>query len=183
MTMVFAGRGNALSVLHLACAVAAAPARAQQTPLSPVSSIRVTGMQGHRKPDRDRSTSRDHAGGAGRGPASQNARQVDAVLAAVAGRRPAAVLRTSSYSLNPNLPVPPTARADDHRLQPVNVVQVTPMIGKIGRSSTARRLPGPITCRHPVHAARSGRGARRSAAPGGDPGARGRPRCSPRRSD
>src|SRR3984893_15071840 len=88
----------------LACAVAAAPARAQQTPLLPVSSIRVTGdARVTAKPDRVQidigvTTRAAHSQDA----ASQNARQVDAVLAAVRkATGPAAVLKTVSYSLNP----------------------------------------------------------------------------------
>src|ERR1700675_5204254 len=101
------GPGNmrCLVAVILACAVAAAaPARAQQTPLSPVSSIRVTGdAKVTAKPDRvqidigvtTRAAQSQDA-------ASQNARQVDAVLAAVRkATGPAAVLRTISYSLNP----------------------------------------------------------------------------------
>jgi uncharacterized protein YggE len=93
-----------LVAVILACTVAAAPARAQQTPLSPVSSIRVTGdARVTAKPDRvqidigvtTRAAQSQDA-------ASQNAHQVDAVLAAVRkATGPAAVLKTISYSLNP----------------------------------------------------------------------------------
>ncbi len=86
-----------LVAVILACAVAAAPAHAQQTPLSPVSSIRVTGdAKVTAKPDRvqidlgvtTRAAQSQDA-------ASQNARQVDAVLAAVRkATGPAAVLKT-----------------------------------------------------------------------------------------
>src|ERR1700730_4270171 len=99
------GPGNmrCLVAVILACAVAASPARAQQTPPSPVSSIRVTGdAQVTAKPDRvqidigvtTRAAQSQEA-------ASQNARQVEAVLAAVRKATPAAGLKTISYSLNP----------------------------------------------------------------------------------
>src|SRR4030081_222700 len=97
------GPGNMRSLVAvvLVCAVAASPLRAQQTP---VSSIRVTGdARVTAKPDRvqidigvtTRAAQSQDA-------ASQNARQVDAVLAAVRkATGPAAVLKTISYSLNP----------------------------------------------------------------------------------
>src|SRR6202521_4515222 len=99
------GPGNmrGLVAVVLACAVGAAPVRAQQTPLSPVSSIRVTGdAKVTARPDRvqidigvtTRAAQSQDA-------ASQNARQVDAVLAAVRKATPAAVLKTVSYSLSP----------------------------------------------------------------------------------
>src|SRR6202521_6108270 len=100
------GPGNmrCLVAVILACVVAAAPARAQQAPLSPVSSIRVTGdARVTARPDRVQidigvTTRAAHSQDA----ASQNARQVDAVLAAVRkATGPAAVLKTISYSLNP----------------------------------------------------------------------------------
>jgi uncharacterized protein len=92
-----------VSVL-LGVAAAMAPAFAQQAP--PVlSSIRVTGdSQVTARPDRVQidlgvTTRAAHSQEA----ASENARQVDAVLAAVKkAAGPAAVLKTISYALNPN---------------------------------------------------------------------------------
>jgi uncharacterized protein YggE len=93
----------------LVCA-AFGTAFAQQPPLQPpplpppLSSIRVTGdAQVSARPDRvqveigvsTRAASSQEA-------AAQNARQVDAVLDAVRKATPAAVLKTISYSLNPN---------------------------------------------------------------------------------
>jgi len=117
----------------LACAVPAT-VLAQQPP---VSSIRVTGdARVTAKPDRvqidigvtTRAQQSQEA-------AAQNARQVDAVLAAVrktAG--PTAVLKTISYSLNPNYQYHPNG--GEPTLQgytAVNVVQVTlDELGKIG---------------------------------------------------
>src|SRR5207249_3912702 len=91
------------SAVMLACAVAVSPARAQPAPASPVSSIRVTGdAKVTARPDRvqidigvsTRAAQSQEA-------AEQNARQVDAVLAAVRKATGAAVLKTSSYTLNP----------------------------------------------------------------------------------
>ena len=117
----------------LACAVPAT-VLAQQPP---VSSIRVTGDgRVTAKPDRVQIdigvTSR---AAQSQDAAAQNARQVDAVLAAVrktAG--PTAVLKTISYSLNPNYQYHPNG--GEPTLQgytAVNVVQVTlDELGKIG---------------------------------------------------
>ena len=117
----------------LACAVPAT-VLAQQ---SPVSSIRVTGdARVTAKPDRvqidigvtTRAQQSQEA-------AAQNARQVDAVLAAVRkAAGPTAVLKTISYSLNPNYQYHPNG--GEPTLQgytAVNVVQVTlDELGKIG---------------------------------------------------
>ena len=117
----------------LACAVPAT-VLAQQPP---VSSIRVTGdARVTAKPDRVQIdigvTTRAQQSQVA---AAQNARQVDAVLAAVrktAG--PTAVLKTISYSLNPNYQYHPNG--GEPTLQgytAVNVVQVTlDELGKIG---------------------------------------------------
>jgi uncharacterized protein len=138
-----------LVAVVLACAVAASPVRAQQTPLSPVSpvsSIRVTGdAKVTAKPDRvqidigvtTRAAQSQEA-------ASQNARQVDAVLAAVRKATPAAVLRTISYSLNP------TYQYHSNGEEPtitgysaVNVVQVTlDDLAKIGTVIDSATLAG-----------------------------------------
>jgi len=135
-----------LVAVILAC-VAAAPARAQQTPLSPVSSIRVTGdAKVTAKPDRvqidlgvtTRAAQSQDA-------ASQNARQVDAVLAAVRkATGPAAVLKTISYSLNP------TYQYHSNGEEPtitgysaVNVLQVTlDDLAKIGTVIDSATLAG-----------------------------------------
>ena len=117
----------------LAC-VALAPALAQQPP---VSSIRVTGdARVTAKPDRvqieigvtTRAAQSQEA-------AAQNARQVDGMLTAVrkvAG--PTAVLKTISYSLNPNYQYHPNGgepTIDGYTA--LNVVQVTlDDLGKIG---------------------------------------------------
>ena len=117
----------------LACAVPAT-VLAQQPP---VSSIRVTGdARVTAKPDRvqidigvtTRAQQSQEA-------AAQNARQVDAVLAAVRkAAGPTAVLKTISYSLNPNYQYHPNG--GEPTLQgytAVNVVQVTlDELGKIG---------------------------------------------------
>jgi uncharacterized protein YggE len=117
----------------LACAVLG-PVFADQPP---VSSIRVTGdARVTAKPDRvqidvgvtTRATQSQEA-------ASQNARQVDAVLAAVrkvAG--PTAVLKTISYSLNPNYQYHPNGGEPTiEGYTALNVVQVTlDDLGKIG---------------------------------------------------
>ena len=142
------GPGNmrCLVAVILACTVAAAPARAQQTPLSPVSSIRVTGdARVTAKPDRvqidigvtTRAAQSQEA-------ASQNARQVDAVLAAMRKATPAAVLKTISYSLNP------TYQYHSNGEEPtitgysaVNVVQVTlDDLAKIGTVIDSATLAG-----------------------------------------
>ena len=143
------GPGNmrCLVAVILACTVAAAPARAQQTPLSPVSSIRVTGdAKVTAKPDRvqidigvtTRAAQSQDA-------ASQNAHQVDAVLAAVRkATGPAAVLKTISYSLNP------TYQYHSNGEEPtitgysaVNVVQVTlDDLAKIGTVIDSATLAG-----------------------------------------
>src|SRR6267154_1156591 len=100
------GLGNmrCLIAVMLACVVAQSPARAQPVPASPVSSIRVSGdARITARPDRvqidigvsTRAVQSQEA-------ASQCARQVDAVLAAVRkATGPAADLKTISYSLNP----------------------------------------------------------------------------------
>ena len=117
----------------LACAVPAT-VLAQQPP---VSSIRVTGdARVTAKPDRvqidigvtTRAQQSQEA-------AAQNARQVDAVLAAVRkAAGPTAVLKTICYSLNPNYQYHPNG--GEPTLQgytAVNVVQVTlDELGKIG---------------------------------------------------
>jgi len=117
----------------LACTVTATVA-AQQPP---VSSIRVTGdARVTAKPDRVQIdigvTTRARQS---QDAATQNTRQVDAVLAAV--RRvagPTAVLKTVSYSLNPNYQYHPQGgepTIDGYTA--VNVVQVTlDELGKIG---------------------------------------------------
>src|SRR5258708_3626866 len=143
------GPGNmrCLVAVILACAVAAAPARAQQTPLSPVSSIRVTGdAKVTAKPDRvqidvgvtTRAAQSQDA-------ASQNARQVDAVLAAVRkATGPAAVLKTISYSLNPTYQYHPKGEEPTITgYSAVNVVQVTlDDLAKIGTVIDSATLAG-----------------------------------------
>src|ERR1700730_6678789 len=128
-------------------AVAASPARAQQTPLSPVSSIRVTGdATVTAKPDRvqidigvtTRAAQSQDA-------VSQNARQVDAVLAAVRkATGPAAVLRTISYSLNPTYQYHPNGEEPTITgYSAVNVVQVTlDDLAKIGTVIDSGTLAG-----------------------------------------
>ena len=128
-------------------AVAASPARAQQTPLSPVSSIRVTGdAKVTAKPDRvqidigvtTRAAQSQDA-------ASQNARQVDAVLAAVRkATGPAAVLKTISYSLNPTYQYHPNGEEPTITgYSAVNVVQVTlDDLAKIGTVIDSATLAG-----------------------------------------
>src|SRR3984893_10753699 len=127
-------------------AVAASPARAQQTPLSPVSSIRVTGdAKVTARPDRVQidigvttraSQSQDAA--------SQNARQVDAVLAAVRKATPAAVLKTVSYSLSPTYQY--HSKGEEPTIagySAVNVVQVTlDDLAKIGTVIDSATLAG-----------------------------------------
>jgi uncharacterized protein YggE len=139
------GPGNVrcLVAVVLASAVASAPLRAQQTPLS---SIRVTGdAKVTAKPDRvqidigvtTRAAQSQEA-------ASQNARQVDAVLAAMRKATPAAVLKTISYSLNP------TYQYHSNGEEPtitgysaVNVVQVTlDDLAKIGTVIDSATLAG-----------------------------------------
>src|SRR5882672_671414 len=143
------GPGNmrCLVAVILACAVAVAPAHAQQTPLSPVSSIRVTGdAKVTAKPDRvqidlgvtTRAAQSQDA-------ASQNARQVDAVLAAVRkATGPAAVLKTISYSLNPTYQYHPNGEEPTITgYSAVNVVQVTlDDLGKIGTVIDSATLAG-----------------------------------------
>jgi uncharacterized protein YggE len=132
--MCSAGSGNLTRFVTSCLAWALlAPALAQQ----PVSSIRVTGdARVTAKPDRvqidigvtTRATASQDA-------ASQNARQVDAVLTAVrkAGG-PSAVLKTIAYSLNPNYHFHPNGgepTIDGYTAQ--NVVQVTlDDLGRIG---------------------------------------------------
>jgi uncharacterized protein YggE len=135
-----------LVVVVLACAVAASPLRAQQTPLSPVSSIRVTGdAKVTARPDRvqidigvtTRAAQSQEA-------ASQNARQVDAVLAAVRKVTPAAVLKTISYSLNPTYQY--HSKGEEPTIagySAVNVVQVTlDDLAKIGTVIDSATLAG-----------------------------------------
>jgi hypothetical protein len=136
-----------LVAVVLACAVGAAPVRAQQTPLSPVSSIRVTGdATVTAKPDRvqidigvtTRAAQSQDA-------VSQNARQVDAVLAAVRkATGPAAVLRTISYSLNPTYQYHPNGEEPTITgYSAVNVVQVTlDDLAKIGTVIDSATLAG-----------------------------------------
>ena len=136
-----------LVAVVLACAVGAAPVGAQQTPLSPVSSIRVTGdATVTAKPDRvqidigvtTRAAQSQDA-------VSQNARQVDAVLAAVRkATGPAAVLRTISYSLNPTYQYHPNGEEPTITgYSAVNVVQVTlDDLGKIGTVIDSATLAG-----------------------------------------
>ena len=122
-----------LGLLLLILAGASAAALAQQ----PVSSIRVTGdARVTAKPDRVQID----IGVTTRAPqsqdaAAQNARQVEAVLAAVRkAAGPAAVLKTISYSLNPNYQYHPNGgepTIDGYTAN--NVVQVTlDELGKIG---------------------------------------------------
>jgi len=120
--------------LAVVCACAAiAPLRAQQPP---VSSVRVTSeARVTAKPDRaqvdigvlTRAANSQEA-------AAHNARQVDAVLAAVRKAAPAAVLKTTSYSLNPNYQFHPGGgepTLNGYTAQ--NVVQVTlDELGRIG---------------------------------------------------
>jgi uncharacterized protein YggE len=137
---------RSLVAVVLACAVAASPVRAQQTPPSPLSSIRVTGdAKVTARPDRvqidigvtTRAAQSQEA-------ASQNARQVDAVLAAVRKATPAAVVKTISYSLNP------TYQYHSNGEEPtitgysaVNVVQVTlDDLAKIGTVIDSATLAG-----------------------------------------
>jgi uncharacterized protein YggE len=136
-----------LVAVILACAVAGAPARAQPTPLSPVSSIRVTGdAKVTAKPDRvqidigvtTRAAQSQDA-------ASQNARQVDAVLAAVRkATGPAAVLKTISYSLNPTYQYHPNGEEPTITgYSAVNVLQVTlDDLAKIGTVIDSATLAG-----------------------------------------
>ena len=124
------GPGNirCLVAVLLACAGAASPARAQPAPVSPVSSVRVTGdARVTARPDRvqidigvtTRAAQSQEA-------ASQNAREVDAVLAAVRKATPAAVLKTISYSLNPTYQYHPKGEEPTITgYSAVNVVQVT----------------------------------------------------------
>jgi uncharacterized protein YggE len=123
-----------LGVLLVILAGASAAALAQQPP---VSSIRVTGdAKVTAKPDRVQID----IGVTTRAPqsqdaATQNARQVEAVLAAVRkAAGPAAVLKTISYSLNPNYQYHPNGgepTIDGYTAN--NVVQVTlDELAKIG---------------------------------------------------
>jgi uncharacterized protein YggE len=117
----------------LACAVSAT-VLAQQPP---VSSIRVTGdARVTAKPDRVQidigvSTEATQSQDA----ATQNARQVDAVLAAVRkAAGPGAILKTISYSLNPKYQYHPKGGEPTiEAYTALNVVQVTlDELGKIG---------------------------------------------------
>jgi uncharacterized protein YggE len=137
---------HCLVAVVLACAVAAFPLHAQQTPLSPLSSIRVTGdAKVTARPDRvqidigvtTRAAQSQEA-------ASQNARQVDAVLAAVRKATPAAVLKTISYSLNPTYQY--HSKGEEPTIagySAVNVVQVTlDDLAKIGTVIDSATLAG-----------------------------------------
>src|SRR5438105_31240 len=133
------GLGNmrCLIAVMLAWVVAQSPARAQPLPASPVSSIRVSGdARITARPDRvqidigvsTRAVQSQEA-------ASQCARQVDAMLAAVRkAAGPAADLKTISYSLNPTYQYHP--KGEEPTLSgynAVNVVQVTlDELAKIG---------------------------------------------------
>ena len=117
-----------VAAVMLACAVAVSPARAQPAPASPVSSIRVTGdAKVTARPDRvqidigvsTRAAQSQEA-------AEQNARQVDAVLAAVRKATGAAVLKTISYTLNPTYQYHPQGEEPTITgYSALNVVQVT----------------------------------------------------------
>src|SRR6266480_266991 len=117
-----------VAAVMLACAVAVSPARAQPAPASPVSSIRVTGdAKVTARPDRvqidigvsTRAAQSQEA-------AEQNARQVDAVLAAVRKATGAAVLKTISYTLNPTYQYHPLCEETTITgYSALNVVQVT----------------------------------------------------------
>jgi uncharacterized protein YggE len=135
-----------LVAVVLVCAVAASPLRAQQAPLAPLSSIRVTGdAKVTARPDRvqidigvsTRAAQSQEA-------ASQNARQVDAVLAAVRKATPAAVLKTISYSLNPTYQY--HSKGEEPTIagySAVNVVQVTlDDLAKIGTVIDSATLAG-----------------------------------------
>jgi len=124
------GLGNVRCLIAVMLASAAAsPARAQTAPASPVSSIRVTGdAKVTARPDRvliDIGVSARAA--QSQEAASQCARQVDAVLAAVRKATGAAVdLKTISYSLNPAYQYHP--KGEEPTLtgySALNVVQVT----------------------------------------------------------
>ena len=117
-----------LVAVTLACAVPVSPASAQ-TPAAPVSSIRVTGdAKVTVRPDRvlidigvsTRAAQSQEA-------ASQCARQVDAVLAAVRkATGPTVDLKTISYSLNPTYQYHPKGEEPTITgYSALNVVQVT----------------------------------------------------------
>jgi uncharacterized protein len=143
------GLGNmrCLIAVMLACAVAVSPARAQQAPASPVSSIRVTGdARVTARPDRvqidigvsTRAAQSQEA-------ASQNAHQVDAVLAALRkATGPGADLKTISYSLNPTYQYHPKGEEPTITgYSALNVVQVTlDDLGKIGTVIDSATLAG-----------------------------------------
>ena len=123
------GNMRCLVAVMLACAVAQSSARAQPSPASPVSSIRVTGdAKVTARPDRvqidigvsTRAAQSQEA-------AAQNARQVDAMLAAVRkATGPAADLKTISYSLNPTYQYHPNGEEPTITgYSALNVVQVT----------------------------------------------------------
>jgi uncharacterized protein len=125
-----------------ACA-AAAPVRAQAPP---VSSIRVTGdAKVTAKPDRvqvdigvtTRAATSQEA-------ATQNARQVDAVLAAVRKAvGPGAVLKTISYSLGPNYQYHSGSQPTIDGYNASNVVQVTlDELARIGSAIDAAAQAG-----------------------------------------
>src|SRR6266446_4084631 len=143
------GLGNmrCLIAVMLACVVAQSPARAQPAPASPVSSIRVSGdARITARPDRvqidigvsTRAVQSQEA-------ASQCARQVDAVLAAVRkATGPAADLKTISYSLNPTYQYHPKGEEPTITgYSAVNVVQVTlDDLAKIGTVIDSATLAG-----------------------------------------
>jgi uncharacterized protein YggE len=123
------GNMRCLVAVMVACAVAFSPARAQPAPASPVSSVRVSGdAKVTVRPDRvqidigvsTRAAQSQEA-------AAQNARQVDAVLAAVRkATGPAAVLKTISYTLNPTYQYHPNGEEPTITgYSALNVVQVT----------------------------------------------------------
>jgi uncharacterized protein len=129
-------------LLGLCACAAIAPVLADQ----PVSSIRVTAdAKVTAKPDRvqidigvsTRASSSPEA-------AAQNAREADAVLAAVRKAVPAAVLKTISYSLNPNYQYHPNGgepAIDGYTA--ANVVQVTlDDLTKIGAAIDAAAKAG-----------------------------------------
>ena len=134
-----------VSVL-LGVAAAMAPAFAQQAAPA-LSSIRVTGdSKVTARPDRVQidlgvTTRAAHSQEA----ATENARQVDAVLAAVRkATGPAAVLRTISYSLNPTYQYHPNGEEPTITgYSAVNVVQVTlDDLAKIGTVIDSATLAG-----------------------------------------
>lgn len=136
MRSACAGNVPCLIAVLVAGAAGAVPVRAE-TPAPTLSSIRVTGdAKVTARPDRVQidigvTTRATHSQDA----AAQNARQVDAVLAAVRkAAGPAAVLKTISYSLNPTYQYHPNGEEPTLTgYNAVNVVQVTlDELAKIG---------------------------------------------------